>query len=139
MKTFISALTVAVVLLGGIVTYILFLNHAADEFVALTKEVAAYANLEDWTECNKKMQDLEKMWNQKNNILRAFTDHDDLDKAEQTLFELKESVKFQNQENAARFSAVMLSLIERLTDNESPTWENILRHTPKKASKHKML
>ena len=139
MKTFISALSGTLVLLGGIIIYILYLNHAADEFVALTKEVATYADLEEWENCSKKMQDLEQTWNRKNKILRAFTDHDDLDKAEQTLFELKESVKFQNQENIARFSSVMLSFIERLTDNESPTWENILRHTPKGQSRHKML
>ena len=139
MKTFISALLVALVLLGGIGVYILYLDRAAEEFVVLTKEVATYSDAEDWVNCNKKMNDLEQTWKKKNKILRAFTDHDDLDKAEQTLFELKESVRFQNKENTARFSAVMLRFIERLTDNESPTWENILRHTRKRKSGHTML
>lgn len=139
MKTFISALLVAMILLSGIVAYIFFLNQTAEKFITLTKEVAAYADFEDWENSSKKMQELEHIWKQKNNILRAFTNHDDLDQAEQTLFELKESVKFQNKENTSRFSAVMLSFIERLTDNESPTWENILRHTRKQTGGHTML
>ncbi len=130
MKTFITAIIVTLILLSGIFGYIVYLNSAADAFLSLTNDVAEHAEQKEWEACQKKTEQLEKIWKEKKDILCAFTDHGDLDKMEQTIYEMKESVRYRDEEETVRYAAVLISIIERLRDNESITWENILKiHT----------
>lgn len=127
MKTFITAIVVTLLLLFGICGYIVYLNSAADTFLSLTNSVTECAEQNEWETCQKKAEQLEKMWKEKKDMLCAFTDHGDLDKMEQTIYEVKESVRYRDEEETVRYAAVLVSIIERLRDNESITWENILK------------
>lgn len=134
MKTFITAITVTILLLSGITSYLIYHNNTTKTFSDLTTKIISSVSKEEWDMCEEHIQKFEDKWKKQKNVLSAFTDHEDLDSVEQTLKELKESIRYKNKEDTSRYASVLLTMIERLEKNELPTWENILRHTRKQKS-----
>ena len=127
MKTFIIAIIATSVILSGIFVYIFYMNHTMETFLSLTNAVAEYAQKEEWNQCHQTVKQLEQEWSKRKNLLCAFTDHGDLDKMEQELYEMSKCVFYQNEEDVVRCATILASIIERVKDNESITWENILK------------
>ena len=127
MKTFIASILVMVLMLTGFGVYIYYLTDTTEELVTLVNNVSDLAKDEKWEECNGKVDNLMELWDRHEKILCAFTDHGDLDEVKRSMNELKESARFSDSQDTVMYSSVLLVLIDRLTENELPTLENILK------------
>ena len=127
MKTFLVAIVVMFFMLTGFGIYIYYLTNVTEEMVNTIHYVSDLAKNEDWDECNEKVDSLMNTWNHCEKILCSFTDHGDLDEVKRSMNELKESAYYNDSQNTVMYSSVLLVLIDRLTENELPTLENILK------------
>lgn len=127
MRTFIAALLVAALMLTGIGIYIGYLTKTTEELSNLVTEISEQAKQEKWEACKERIKTLTQQWEHHEKILCAFTDHGDLDEIRRTISEVDENARFEDSQNTAMYASVLLILIERLTENEYPTWENILK------------
>ena len=127
MKTFIASILVMVLMLTGFGIYIYYLTNTAEELVALINTISDLAKDENWEDCNSKVDNLMELWNRHEKVLCAFTDHGDLDEVKRSMNDLKESARYNDSQDTVMYSSVLLVLIDRLTENELPTLENILK------------
>lgn len=127
MKTFIAAISAMIIMLTGICLYIGYLTDITDEMIDVVKHISDFAKNESWNECNSKIDELINLWECNERILCSFTDHSDLDEVKRSMKELKESANYNDAQNTVMYSSVLLVLIDRLTENELPTPENILK------------
>lgn len=131
MKTFMIAISVTLVMICGICFYVSYLNKTAQVFLDLTKEISRLADIEEWEMCQEKINRLKDNWKKHKKTLSAFTDHSALDTISRTIQEIEKTVAFCDREETVVYANVLLIQIKRLVEDERPTWENILRHTPK--------
>lgn len=127
MKTFIASILVMVLMLTGFGVYIYYLTDITGELVSLINTVSDLAKEENWEECNDKVDNLMELWDRHEKVLCSFTDHGDLDEVKRSMNELKESARYNDPQDTVMYSSVLLVLIDRLTENELPTLENILK------------
>lgn len=127
MKTFIASILVMVLMLTGFGIYIYYLTNTTEELVALINTISDLAKDENWEDCNSKVDNLMELWNRHEKVLCSFTDHGDLDEVKRSMNELKESARYNDSQDTVMYSSVLLVLIDRLTENELPTLENILK------------
>ncbi len=127
MKTFIISMIVAVAMLSGFICYIGYINTTTGELTEIVKDVSYYAKENNWDKCNEKVNKLVNTWNSHEKILCSFTDHGDLDEIKRAIRELKESAYYKDTQNTVMYSSVLVVLIERLTENEMPKLENVLK------------
>lgn len=127
MKTFIIAILVMVIMLSGFGAYIHYLTNTTGELTSVINSVSNLAKDEDWGACNQRVDNLMEIWNRHEKILCSFTDHGDLDTIKTSMNELKESARYEDSQETVMYASVLLVLIDRLTENEMPTLENILQ------------
>lgn len=127
MKTFIIAILVMVIMLSGFGAYIHYLTNTTGELTSIINSVSNLAKDEDWGACNQRVDNLMEIWNRHEKILCSFTDHGDLDTIKTSMNELKESARYEDAQETVMYASVLLVLIDRLTENEMPTLENILQ------------
>jgi len=139
MKTFISASIAAILLLSGITMYIFHLGKTTQVFCDNLELIYSVSKAEDWEQCLSLINKTEQIWLSKKTVLCAFTDHEELDEIEKTLSKLKESIMHQDKKDTRSYTSVLRILFKRLNENELPTWENILKHTPRNNEFHRML
>ena len=127
MKTFIISIIVALIMLTGFGFYIYYINNTTRELSDSVNEISFLAKENEWEKCNDKVNDLLDIWREHEKILCSFTDHGDLDEIKRALNELKESAYYKDKQETVTYSSVLIVLIERLTENEMPRLENVLK------------
>lgn len=127
MKTFIVSMVVAAVMLSGFAIYIGYINTTTKELTEVVNDISHYAKEKNWDKCNEKVNELVSSWRNHEKILCSFTDHGDLDEIKRAISELKESAYYKDTQFTVMYSSVLVVLIERLTENEMPKLENVLK------------
>ncbi len=139
MKMLVTVILSAVVIISSVIGYVYYLNHVTDIFMDFINSITASVNENNWDQAKETAGQLLHKWKKEKNILSAFTDHGDLDEIERGICELHKSVMYQNKETTARFASVLQILIERLKENEYPSWENVLKTAQFRHNMHNML
>ncbi len=139
MKMLLTVMLSAFIIISGIVVYVVYLNHISNTFIICVNTITKSAEENNWELAKENTEQLWDKWNKEKKILAAFTDHGDLDEVEKSICELRESVMHQNIETTARFASVLQILMERLKENEYPSWSNILKNAQFRHNMHNML
>ncbi len=126
MKTFIISMVVLFMTIAGILFYSFYLYGTVSEFEAKIEKISENAYNTDWNRCKKEIDILLSDWEKDEAILSMFNDHEDVDKLELAIRDLKESVSFKNREHTFKSISQIKALLERLRKNETLTLENIL-------------
>lgn len=127
MKTFISGILVAMLMIAGIVLYTNYLSYTIAELTSLITAASDAAKDGDWQGSKYNIDAFIDLWNCKDDILCAFINHEDLDEIKQSMYELKESIQYNDEQETVKYSSVLIVLIDKLKENELPTLKNILK------------
>lgn len=139
MKTFIVSLVVFCLLMTGIIIYSKYLVNAMEDIDECIKDITAHMHECDWIACRKKIYKLSEIWDKNESILAMFNDHEDVDKINLVIGELKDNAQ---QEGCERISELLVEtkiLLERIKKNQALTLENILKVSQLNEGCHNML
>ena len=129
MKTLLFVILATLILFAGIGLYIYELNCMTKMFFISIDSIQTDIKSNNWEMCENQVNKLEAEWKEKKKLLSAFTDHGDLDNAEETMCELKTSIFHRNVEESLKSAEKLRVYFWRIQENESPTWENILKYS----------
>jgi Icc-related predicted phosphoesterase len=126
MKSFITAIVIAVVMVGGGLLYVNHIQKISDEMVQLNEEVITLLEQDAFEEAEQKISRINECIDQKRTVLAATGNHEELDKIEIYTLELEQYTKGRAREDALARCHVLSLLLEHLPKNYRLKLENIL-------------
>lgn len=139
MRTFIIALLVLAILIGGIFLYSGYIKRTEKDFIEIIDEISELVEKDEWENSLQKFNELLHEWNNNENLLAMFNDHGDLDEIRLAIGDLGESISHEDEEHTQKAVEDIKVLIKRIAKNESFLLENILGLAHSRLSCHIML
>ena len=126
MKSFITALVIAAVMVAGSIFYSAHLDDLSKEMAKDNEEITRLINEEDYEKAREKVQELSDFVDEKKIALATTMDHADLDKIEINLSELHGYVEGEMKTDSLARCKVLDVLFNHLPKNYKLKLENIL-------------
>ena len=126
MRSFISAIVVAVALIGGAIGYSFYVDCTADELHSYTEQIEKLISNGDFDSARGLALSLHDAIEKKKEVLGAIADHQEIYDMQREIDEMVCLIEErETAESRARCAAVS-AMIERLSGNSSPAIFNIL-------------
>lgn len=126
MKSFIISLCLAAALIGASCFYSIRLESISDELKSVSSSIADKINTDDFAAARSSADELSGMLDGYGTFLAALGNHEEVDKIESALAELKSYCEGKNKYDAAAKNNVLTFLFEHLPRNSRLKIENIL-------------
>lgn len=126
MKTFIIALVILALMLGGGVFFTLTLDAISEEMVTYTDTIHISLQQGDLEDAKQQTQQLSQTWDKKKKVLTALIDHSYLSAIDISVAELTENINYEERSQASEKNAKIKTQMEDIAQNEHLYFENIL-------------
>ena len=126
LKTFIGTMLLLVVLIGSIIVYDWILANKEQNFDALAQGLQQAITQQELEEANNYITKMEENWNTTRNMLMAFSEHEDLNNAEERLKNLRSAYVYKDWQEMYKELEVFQMLLKNEFESAKPTLTNIL-------------
>lgn len=126
MKSFITSIIIAVIIVSGSIFYTCYISSLSEEFSKHTQDVYELIEQNRYREASKLTDELIKFMDSKKVLLAATGNHEEIDKIELYLDELSEFIGNTTQPDALARCKSLRTLFDNLPKNYRIRAENIL-------------
>ncbi len=126
LKTFIGTMVLLGVLIGSIIVYDWILANKEQNFDALAQGLQQAITQQELEEANNYITKMEENWNTTRNMLMAFSEHEDLNNAEERLKNLRSAYVYKDWQEMYKELEVFQMLLKNEFESAKPTLTNIL-------------
>lgn len=126
MKSFLTALVIAALLLAASEVYMVKLNKATEELSGINNNIMAAINADDYNTARSEIERFSKRLEQKHMFFAAMGNHAEMDNIEMSLSELKSYSEGEQKFDALAKSYTLAYLLGHLPENMKLRIENIL-------------
>jgi len=126
MRSFIIAMCILVVLIGGLVATHMILHNLSYQDAETLGIVYNLIEEDKWDESNDVFLVFQEKYQAKENLMKVLVDHAELDNIESSLIATEEFIKVKNKGNALDAAARSIFYIRHLEDKNRFNVENVL-------------
>ena len=126
MKSLISAVLMAVVIIGGCLFYTNKLDDLSLELAEECINILSYIKDDNYDEAKEHTDELDEFLEQKKIILASFIDHNELDKIEMNLEQMKVYIAEENRADSLAYGKALSALFLHFPKNYKVKIENVL-------------
>ncbi len=101
MKSFIIAITILTLMIGGFAGNYYYLSNVVNDMCASLDELKEYVQDEDWEKAKVEYKKVSKSWDDVGYLMLMLSNHTDTNKIAECMIKIREAIRYENEEDAA--------------------------------------
>jgi len=126
MKSFIAAIVIAVILIGGSVGYGIYIDNVTEKIISKTDGIEDLIKSGDYTGAKEKLSDFFGLLEKENTILGSITEHKEIFEIKKNIMETDVFLTEENKEESLSRLQAIKSISEQMSGNTKLKILNIL-------------